>query len=182
MKEGVRALKIKELYDLKKTIAQELLNSKEYPWEVLPEIKNYYETNYPTSEATLALKNSINPNLKSDDEHYLYDENCKDPKYLQEMLSKGEWLLEQASTSNEDGWDEVVWQGSSAISEIYDTSDDAAAEAKYEAAMKELQRKDKVLELRLEQVETEEKSIESEIDSIKDVIKTNIENSFGTFA
>lgn len=33
--------KIENLYDLEKTIAREIMESKEYPWEVLPEIKNF---------------------------------------------------------------------------------------------------------------------------------------------
>lgn len=32
---------IKELFDLEKTIAKELFDGKTYPWEVLPEIKDY---------------------------------------------------------------------------------------------------------------------------------------------
>ena len=34
-------MKTKELYDLEKTIAKDLLETKENPWEVLPEIKAY---------------------------------------------------------------------------------------------------------------------------------------------
>ena len=34
-------MKIIELYDLEKTIAKDLMLSKEYPWEVLPDIKSY---------------------------------------------------------------------------------------------------------------------------------------------
>ena len=30
-----------ELYSLDKTISRELIESKEYPWEILPEIKSY---------------------------------------------------------------------------------------------------------------------------------------------
>ena len=48
--------------------------------------------------------------------------------------------------------------------------------------MKDIQRKDKILELRLENVQTEQSAVETEIDSIKDIIGKNIEDSFGTFA
>ena len=68
------------------------------------------------------------------------------------------------------------------ISEEYDKSDDAAAEAAYETAMVELQKKDKLLELRLEQVQTQQQAVEKEMESVKDVIKKNIENGFKTFA
>ena len=148
----------------------------------LSDLKNYYETHYGTDTINIELVNNINSALKNENEHYLYDENCKDPEYLQQMLTSGEWLLQQVSTSEEDGWEDIVWQGSSAISEVYYTADDAAAEAEYEAAMKEIQKRDQLLELRLEQVETQEQSVETEIDSVKEIINKNIEDSFKTFA
>ncbi len=125
---------------------------------------------------------NVNENLKNDNERFLFDKNCKDPKYLQEMLESGEWLLEQVNPNKESGWDEVMWQGSSVISEVYDTSDDAAAESKYESAMATLQRQDKMLEMRLEQVQTQESAVEKEIESVKEIINKNIEDSFKTFA
>ena len=148
----------------------------------LSDLKNYYETHYGTDTINIELVNNINSALKNENEHYLYDENCKDPEYLQQMLTSGEWLLQQVSTSEEDGWEDIVWQGSSAISEVYYTADDAAAEAEYEAAMKEIQKRDQLLELRLEQVETQEQSVETEIESVKTIIDKNIEDSFKTFA
>ncbi len=140
----------------------------------------YYKENNHDSSTVVEYKTNINNNLKSENEHFLYDKNVTDPKYLQEMLTSGQWILQQ--TTEKDKWDSVTWQGSSAISEIYDTSDDAAAEAKYESAMADIQKKDKVLELRLEQVQTQESAVEKEIDSIKQTISKNIEDSFGTFA
>ena len=47
---------------------------------------------------------------------------------------------------------------------------------------KQIEKRDKILELRLEQVQTEENAVETEIESIKGVIDKNIENSFKTFA
>lgn len=148
----------------------------------LSKLAEYYSKNYANSGVTVEVKDNINTALKNDNEKFLYDENCTDPEYLQQMLTSGQWLLEQVSTSSDNGWESVVWQGSSAISEIYDTTDDAAAEAKYEAAMQDIQKQDKILELRLEQVQTQESAVEKEIESVKQVISKNIEDSFGTFA
>lgn len=148
----------------------------------LSELCTYYNENYPDSGTTVELINRDNSNVVKDGEKVLKDVNCTDASYLQQMLTSGQWLIQQASASNETGWDDIVWQGSSAISEVYYTADDAAAEAEYESAMTEIQKRDKLLELRLEQVQTEQSSVETEIDSIKDVISQNIEDSFGTFA
>ena len=147
----------------------------------LDKLTTYYRENYPDSTLTLNLVSNVDETLKKDHEKFLFDENCSDPKYLQKMISSGQWLIQQADPSTEEGWTEMTWQGSTRISDILDTTDDAAAEAKYEASMKELQRKDKLLELRLEEVQTEQSAVETEIDSIKDIIGKNIEDSFGTF-
>lgn len=148
----------------------------------LEELVTYYNANYKNSGVSVEYTNTVNAQLKNADEKYLYDENCKDPAYLQEMLETGQWMLEQVSSDSESGWEEFMWQGSKLITETYDTSDDRAAEAKYESAMRELQKQDKLLDLRLEQVQTEESAVEKEIDSIKQIIEKNIEDSFGTFA
>ncbi len=147
----------------------------------LEELSQYYLNEYPDHEYTITVKNKRNDNLRKPNEHFLQDDNCLDPKYMQEMITTGQWIIQQANLS-EEGWENTVWQGSSSITEIYDESDDAAAEAEYETKTKELQKMDKLLELKLEQVQTEQKAVETELDTIKDVIGKNIEDSFGTFA
>jgi len=131
-----------------------------------------------TNKASVTDKYSY---LKSSsDERYCYDENVNDPEYLQNMLVNGEWTIQKMDEKST--WEEVVWQGSNTISEVYDTSDDAAAESEYESAMLAVQKKDKLLELRLEEVQTQEEAVETDLDSIRDVIDKNIEDSFKTFA
>ncbi len=149
----------------------------------LSEVKDYYENNYASTDSSAGLSISYEySNLINEGERYAYDEYITDASYLQEMLESGEYTLQQVSTSEENGWEDIVWQGSSSISEVYYTADDAAAEAEYEAATKEIQKRDQILELRLEQVQTEEEAVETEIDSVKEIIDKNIENSFKTFA
>lgn len=143
------------------------------------EFWTYYGENYSVDGISVSVKSTLSNGLKGDDERYCFDENGRDPQYLQNMLTSGQWLLQQVQNHE---WESIVWQGSTMISEVYDTSDDAAAEATYEAAMKDLQKKDKLLELRLEDVETQEQSVEKQIDSIKEVISKNIEDTYKTFA
>ncbi len=150
-------------------------------WD-LPKLAEYYKQHYSDSNLTLNVTDNIDTSLKNENEHFLYDENLSDPAYLQQMLTSGQWLLQQANPSKESGWDDAIWQGSTKVSDVLDTSDDAAAEAEYEAAMVDIQKKDKLFELRLEQVQTEESAVEKELDSVKQVINDNVEKSFGTFA
>ncbi|MBE7704244.1 MAG: hypothetical protein E7Z90_00360 [Cyanobacteria bacterium SIG29] len=154
----------------------------EYYAMSLYQLQDIYNEKYKEENVSIEYKTNIDPSLKNDDESYLYDEFCTDAQYLQNMLLTGKWFLQEVNPKSESGWEEIVWQGSTKISNVLDTSDDAAAEAKYEAAMKDLQQKDKLLELRLEQIQTEQNSVETEIESIKGVISKNIEDSFGTFA
>ena len=153
------------------------LNSKS-----LLELCNYYNEQNPESDLNVVYKDKTSSELVSDGEHVVKDANCMDPLYLQEMLSTGQWLIQQANPNEESGWDEITWQGSSLISEVYYTADDAAAEAEYESEMTRIQKQDKLLELRLEQVQTQQSSVEKEMESVKQIIDKNIEDSFKTFA
>lgn len=78
-----------------------------------------------------------------------------------------------------EGWDVL---GGGAISEQYDKTDDAAAEAEYSATQDKIQAIDKKLELRLDQLESERSAIQTEMDSVKKVVDDNIEKSFNTFS
>lgn len=147
----------------------------------LDKIKEYYEENYSSSGVTLNFTEDKYSYLKKADERYILDENINDSEYLEEMIKSGQYVLQQATTDT-DSWEELSWQGSTQINEVYDTSDDAAAKAEYESATTELQRRDKILELSLEQIQTQERAVEKEIDSVKEVIKSNIEESYKTFA
>lgn len=150
--------------------------------KTLAELCNYYNEQNPDSEWNVVYKDKTSSELVGEGEHVVKDANCMDPLYLQEMLSTGQWLIQQANPNEESGWDDITWQGSSLISEVYYTADDAAAEAEYESAMTKIQKQDKLLELRLEQVQTQQSSVEKEMESVKQIIDKNIEDSFKTFA
>ena len=140
------------------------------------DFKKYYSEN-PNLQAAFA-EASIPIDFEQA-ERYSVDENVKDSKYLQKMILKGDFLIQKKVV---DEWQDNLWQGDPTIQEVNDTSDDAAAEAEYEAAMREFNRRDKTLEMRLEQVQTQEQAVEKEIESVKNVIGKNIENSFKTFS
>ena len=86
-------------------------------WD-LDKVAAYYQENYPNSTLTLNLTSNVDETLKMENEKYLYDENCLDPKYLQKMISSGQWLIQQAEPSSEEGWKEMTWQGSTRISDV----------------------------------------------------------------
>lgn len=150
----------------------------------LSDLYTYYNENYADKEEnkniSVIYRNKNTSDIVKSNENVLYDKNIYDTDYLQQMLLSGEFKIQQAQPDGT--FEDLVWQGSTMISEVYDTSDDAAAEAEYEASMIELQRQDKILELRLDQVETQQKAVSTEIESVKGLIKENVEDTFKTFA
>lgn len=70
---------------------------------------------------------------------------------------------------------------SGVFKDTYNTTDDAAVAAKYEADSADVQGQDKRLEMELKNLDTEHKAIETEIDAVKKVIEKNVQGSFKTF-
>lgn len=147
----------------------------------LNELMTYYTENYPDSTLTLSVNDNTVDGIKNDGERYVYDEKCLDPEYLQEMITSGQWTIQQPSMNEENEWSDFSWQSSTNIQSVMNTTDDAAAEAEYEAELARIQKRDKTLELRLEQIETEEQAVEKELESVKGIVKDNIQQSFQTF-
>lgn len=147
----------------------------------LENLAKYYQENYKDSQIAVSYNAGVNSNLKNEEERYLYDDKCKDSEYLQKMLQSGEWILQRVEDPDKNTWETVEWQGFSGVSVEMDTSDDAAAEAEYNSKTEMLQKQDKLLDLRLQQIETEQKAVEKEMESVKNIISKNIEGSFKTF-
>ncbi len=82
----------------------------------------------------------------------------------------------------EDTWTTISPAGQSEYNLVYYTDDDAGAKAKYDQALSRVQRLDKQLEIKLNQVETQHKAIETEVESVDKVISNNIEGSFKYFS
>ena len=147
----------------------------------MSEICTYYNDNYNNKDENITLihRNKQNNVSVKEGEKVSYDAYVYDPTYLQQMIIKGEFKIQQANANG--SYEDLVWQGSPLITEVYDTSDDAAAESQYESDMADLQKQDKIFELRLDQVETQQKAVETELESVKSTIKENVEGSFKTF-
>lgn len=99
---------------------------------------------------------------------------------LQANLQSGVWRLQ---TKNAQGkYEDLALSGNSAFRLQSYTQDDNPAKAKYDAALARVQRLDKQLELKLNQVETQHKAVETEIESVDKIIQNNIESSFKYFS
>ena len=113
---------------------------------------------------------------------YCVDPKCVDSKYMEEKFRNGDWFIQKPDTGSSNGWSaNQAWSSIGFISDVLDTADDAAAEAEYEYFMARLEKQDKLLQMRLKQLETEHNALQTEMDAVAEVIKKNVETSYKTF-
>ncbi len=72
-------------------------------------------------------------------------------------------------------------EANTTIEWVYDTSDDAEAESKYNYQTAEISRQEKELEMELKQLETQHNAVLQEIESVEKVIDKNVERTFNMF-
>ena len=121
--------------------------------------------------------------------------------HLEERDANGGWQLwDETNSSNimplelleaiNNGTYRIVNANGEAISigenngftQSYYTADDAAAEAEYSQKTAAIQVKEKRLQNDLQQVETQQKACDTEIDSVKKIMEKNIERTFKVFS
>ncbi len=119
---------------------------------------------------------------------YAENEDLNNKMAFQDGLQNGSFYLKKydpTAQSETDAGDPLFTQAISGStnfdSELY-TEDDAKAQADYEQASRKIQNQDKILDLELKNIETQHKAIETEYDSVKQVIQKNIETSYKIFA
>lgn len=124
-------------------------------------------------------------------EDFIIADNLDDVDNFQRSIQNGDYYF---ATMNEIEFDEnnnpiiafntESWDtmGGGVISEDYDKTDDAEAEAKFKTQQTKIQKQDKMLELRLTQLESERNAIQTEIESVSKVIGDNITQTFKTFS
>ena len=130
-------------------------------------------------------KKYINPSdIKNDSGNTPYSK-------LQQNIDSGAWVIRTPETKTEPNgtgtqtvttWGDLMIGADSRFRQTYFTQDDNTAKANYDKAMARVQRLDKQLELKLNQVETQNKAVETEIESVDKIISSNIESSFKYFS
>ena len=116
------------------------------------------------------------------------DDAANNSEYITAMLQSGRWTIEKFGV-DADG--NIILKGASVSSEssiAYTTTSQidkaalAKAEAEYEHALKQINRKDKQFDLALNKLETERNALTKQYESVQKVIKDNIDRSFGIFS
>ena len=121
-----------------------------------------------------------NGNSKKDDGVvYIEDQYLSDPNWLYEAVSSGQFKIEQQST---EGWKEISTASDTQIAIASDNSKFALAEAEYNAATQKINNKEKKLDQQLKTMDTEHSALQTEQDSVKSLIKDNVDKSFNLFS
>lgn len=108
------------------------------------------------------------------------DATINNSDWLYDSLNNGSLVL-QAFDSKDNTWNTVSWKTTTDIIEEDDESQTAMVKAKYESDLASLSSKDKELELDLKRIDTEHNAVQTEYDSVKQVIDKNVETSFKSF-
>ncbi|MBQ8475525.1 hypothetical protein IJ531_00525 [bacterium] len=105
-------------------------------------------------------------------------------KAIQDGIYYFATLNQDESTKETDKFKTLGWDSleAGAISEVYDVSDDAAAQAEYDKTQSRIESLDKKLELQLNKLESERNALETELESVQKVIDDNVDSSFKVFS
>ena len=107
---------------------------------------------------------------------WIENNNVVDKDYLQQMYKNGMMFL---TTCSDDGY---YYQGSYAINsyirEVTDEEAIARAEAKYNTEKQKINHKEEIIDLKMKNLDTEISSLTTEYETIKSVLKNNIDKSF----
>ncbi len=132
-------------------------------------------------------ENGLSPEGLSENQYFV-DPEIGRADMLQNALTQGVYFIELLKYTDDTGEEGSSWQkvdysntSETMITETLDKTDDAAAEAEYQERQTLFQNKDKMLELRLKQLESEHTALETELESVQKVIQNNVETSFKTF-
>lgn len=132
--------------------------------------------------------------VQNDPEHYKIDSSTNvvgenqvntspltDSNTFEQYLREGKLLLERFSSTEGDFVSTSI-SDDSCIQEVEDERAIAIVEREYEQNMTRLENEDNKIDLQLKKLDTEHTALQTEYDSVKNVIDKNIEKSFNMFS
>lgn len=159
---------------------QQTFNNEQIPEEDLPNF-NYYANIYAGIQqhgGCISINDFDGPD----------GDASNNSEWLTAMVQSGQFTLEQFRTDRNGN---ISMVGTSVSTDTrlnysttaqYDKVALARAEAEYEFALKQIDKKDKRFDLALNKLETERTALTKQYDSIKKVISDNVERTFGIFS
>ena len=135
------------------------------------DLENRTKTGATVSKYNIATK-QFKETKKFENASIIFNENGK----MQTVTVDGNTVSTNATRTHDDEGYQSALRDYTMDKEEYDK-----AVADLNAQTETLQQEDKVLELRLNQINTEQNELQTELDAVKEVLKKNIENTFNTF-
>ncbi len=105
----------------------------------------------------------------------------QDPKILNNMIVNGMMFIHNTNNNVSGITMEMLESNTQMLYEL-DTTDDAAAQSKYEYELASIERKENQLEMEMAQLETQHEAVLKELESVKNVISNNVERTFKLFS
>ncbi len=189
----------RELYDYAVALTESYCSTSATPVNTAYDADNkqditYYQNLFYKMQSCDFFTYTNDPNKAAQDEaHYVYtaDINTKpkdmdksplnDATFFVEELKKGNLQLQYYSTSEND-FVETTLSEDASIQEVKDESKIAEAERKYTQALDDLEHTDNRYDLQLKKLDTEHNTLQTEYDSVKNVVDKNVEKTFSIFS
>ncbi len=155
--------------------------------------KQVYLTKNKEGEWEVPKDEDGNPKVKFDDtktKAYIGEETYSivdgteyltDPKTLQNAIIEGVLYIYNTD-SLVSGISLDTLKSETEMEYVLDTSDDAMAQSKYDTELARISRQQNQLDTELKQLETQHEVVMKEIDSVKDVIGSNVDRTFKLFS
>ena len=105
---------------------------------------------------------------------YVVEPYCGQADYFETNLKTGNWMIHN-------GIKDIPIDGCDFIYTGVDSGDYAIASADHDARVERLERKEKKLDMTIQQLAAEQSAVQTEMESVQKVIDKNIEETFKTF-
>lgn len=108
-------------------------------------------------------------------------DTIKDDTWFEQQITEGKLLLEYFSAT-EGKFVSTTISDDDAIQEVEDDREIARVEAKYNQDIAALEKKDNIIDLELKKLDTEHNALQTEYESVKNIVDKNVEKSFSMFS
>ena len=168
-----------EIDDVTQKITEAEANGEEYTqkatiWDIPTDI-NGNPLLELSADGTKAIVNGEEVNILDGTSYF------QDPKILNNMIVNGMMFIHNTNNNVSGITMEMLESNTQMLYEL-DTTDDAAAQSKYEYELASIERKENQLEMEMAQLETQHEAVLKELESVKNVISNNVERTFKLFS
>lgn len=109
------------------------------------------------------------------------NDTIKDDAWFEQQIKEGKLLLQYYSSTDK-AFVSTTISDDDSIQEVEDERQIALVEAEYNQQISALEKKDQKIDLELKKLDTEHNALQTEYESVKNVVDKNVEKSFSMFS